>query len=113
MKGSMVLLVVFLLVLVGINVGFGLLERILAKKANRAVGLVMPVFFFIVAVMSMVSSIEKTFMQLISTDTPLAAGLLIVIVFLILNIPTIVTYTVYFFTRKKMGEAPWPMKQKQ
>ncbi|MGN1013792.1 MAG: hypothetical protein ACI4PM_00380 [Butyricicoccus sp.] len=113
MKGTGIILLVFLLILVGLNVGFGLLERILAKKANRGVGLVMPIFFFIISVMSILSAVEQTLPQMTAVDTLPAAIVLLVILFLFLNIPTIVTYVIYARTRRTMGEAPWPMKQKK
>lgn len=107
----MLILIVFAIASVVINVLFGLLERILAKKANRTYGLVMPFFFFLIATMSILSSIEKTFSQLLNVSAPLVAVALWIVLYVFLNIPTLVTYIVYYRTRRKMGESPWPSKK--
>lgn len=111
MSQTIFVVVAAILVVVVINVIFGVLERFLAKSKNKSLGLILPVFFLIIAIMSMLTSIEKTFTQLLTVDTPLVALIILIVLFLFINIPTIVTYAVYYRTRKKMGERPWPMRK--
>lgn len=111
MSQSIFILVATVVVVAVINLLFGVLEWFLAKSKNKNFGLVLPIFFFVIAVMSMLTSIEKTFTQLLTVDTPLAALVVLIALFLFINIPTIVTYLVYYRTRKKMGERPWPMRK--
>lgn len=100
------------LVVAAVNTAFGVIEWFISRGKNKAFGLVLPVSFFVIAVMSMLTSIEKLFLQLISAETPVAAIFILISLFLFLNIPTLVTYLVYFRIRRKMGERPWPMKKK-
>jgi hypothetical protein len=108
----MFVLIAAVVVVIVFNVAFGVLEWFLAKSKNKVFGLVLPFFFFITAVMSMLTSIEKTFTQLLTVDTPIAALIVMIALFVFINIPTIVTYAVYFRTRKKLGERPWPLRPK-
>lgn len=99
------------LVAAAVNTAFGVIEWFIARGKNKTLGLVLPFSFFVIAVMSILTSIEKLFLQLISTEAPAAAIFILIALFLFLNIPTLVTYLVYFRIRRKMGERPWPMKK--
>ena len=108
---SVFVLTAAIAVVAALNVAFGVLEWFLAKAKNRSLGLIMPFFFFIISVSSLLTSVEKTFTQLLTGQAPWAAIVVLIALFLFLNIPTVVTYAVYFRTRKKMGERPWPMRR--
>ncbi len=100
MKATIALLIVFVVIFVLINIGFGFLERYLARK-SEGLGKIMPIFFFIVAVMAMVNSVEQAARQMLEYGRPVATILVLAGVFVFLNIPTIVTYVVYRKVRKK------------
>ena len=111
MSSPIAVLLGVILVVAAVNIALGVIEWFLARGKNRTLGLVLPFSFFVIAVMSMLTSIEKLFLDLISTETPAAAVIVLIALFLFLNIPTLVTYLVYFRIRRKMGERPWPMKK--
>ena len=111
MSSPVAVLLGVILVVAAVNIAFGVIEWFLARGKNKTLGLVLPFSFFVIAVMSMLTSIEKLFIDLMSTDTPVAAVIVLIALFLFLNIPTLVTYLVYFRIRRKMGERPWPMKK--
>ena len=103
MSSSIAVLIGVVLVIAAVNAAFGVIEWFLARGKNKTLGLVLPFSFFVIAVMSMLTSIEKLFIDLMSTDTPVAAVIVLIALFLFLNIPTLVTYLVYFRIRRKMG----------
>ena len=111
MSSPIAVLLGVILVVAAVNIAFGVIEWFLARGKNKTLGLVLPFSFFVIAVMSMLTSIEKLFLDLVSTETPAAAVIVLIALFLFLNIPTLVTYLVYFRIRRKMGERPWPMKK--
>lgn len=107
----MAIVISFILIAV---IAFGLwyFERILARKPNPQLGLIMPVGSLIVSVVAMIGVIPALFENLETLGiTGIVADLALSFVFS--NLATIWLYIVYFFTRKKMGERPWPLRPKQ
>lgn len=88
-------------------------ERMLALKSSRVPGLVMPIGFFIISLVSVIRSIPVLFSQLEKIGGIGGAVATIILSFVITNIATIWVYIVYFRTRRKMGETrPWPLRAK-
>lgn len=92
-------------------VAFGLwyFERFLARKPGRNAGLIMPIAFFIISVLAIVQSAPTVFSQMTATGGILGAILTLFFSFVIINLPTLWVYVIYYRTRRKMGETrPWP-----
>lgn len=101
-----------LVVLAIIAFGLWYFERMLARQSSRVPGLCMPVAFFIISVMSVVQAAGSVFADMQSTGGLGAAVATLIISFVLINLPTLLVYVVYFRTRKKMGERPWPLRNK-
>ena len=104
--------IVFSLVLIAV-IAFGLwyFERYFARKQSRTAGLVMPVAFFIISVVAIIQSAPSVFSQMAETGGIDGAILTLVLSFVIINLPTLLVYVVYYRTRRKMGEdRPWPLR---
>ena len=99
MQKTYIIFIVLVAVFVAVNVGFGFLERYLARK-SRGMGTVLPAFFLIISVMTMLNSVEKSIKQIFEANSPLIAILVLIGVFAFINIPTIVTYAVFCKVRK-------------
>lgn len=102
--------VVFSLVLIVI-VAFGLwyFERYFARKPSPTSGLIMPVAFFIISVLAIVQSAPAVFSDMSAAGGMGGAVATLILSFVIVNVPTVFVYLVYYFTRRKMGEThPWP-----
>ncbi len=109
------MLAIGITVLILFIIAFGLwyFERILAKKAQRGYGLIMPIMFFILSVVSIVQTIPNVISQTLEAGLSMSAAILsIVISFVLINLPTLLVYVVYFRIRRKMGERPWPLRKK-
>ncbi|MGM9630081.1 hypothetical protein [Butyricicoccus sp.] len=104
--------IVFSLVLIAV-IAFGLwyFERYFARKPSRNAGLVMPVAFFIISVVAIIQSAPAVFSEMAETGGIGGAILTLVLSFVIINLPTLFVYVVYYRTRRKMGEErPWPLR---
>lgn len=83
-------------------------ERMLARKSSRIPGLVMPVGFLLISVLSIVQSVPTVFAQLEELGGISGVIITLLVSFVITNIPTIWVAFVYHRTRRKMGDAhPW------
>ena len=93
---------------------FGLwyFERMLAHKPNRGPGLIMPVSFLIISVIAMFQSIPAVFADMEAVGGVSGAIMTLVLSFLLSNAATVWVYIIYFRTRRKMGERPWPLRSK-
>lgn len=100
---TIILFIVLILLYVLLNVVFGFLERYLVRK-KRSYGMILPAFFFIISVMTMMTSLEQSVSEILSVDAPVVAVLVIIGVFVFINIPTIVTYIIYRRVLKGMDE---------
>lgn len=92
MQNSLVLL----LVTIGFFVGIILLQIFLSKRESKSLGLILPginVIFSIIGVLGMAFYQNESITQII---------IQIIMVFLLLNIPTIILMAVYFVCREKM-----------
>lgn len=88
-------------------------ERMLARKSSRIPGLVMPVGFLLISVLSIVQSVPTVFAQLEELGGISGVIITLLVSFVITNIPTIWVAFVYHRTRRKMGDAhPWSHAQK-
>lgn len=100
-----------LLILFVIAFGLWYFERILARKKERVYGLIMPVAFLILSVVAVVQSAPTVFSQMQTSGNGIAAAIFsLALSFVLVNLPTLLVYVVYFRTRKKMGERPWPLR---
>lgn len=104
----LVLLVIFAVIL-------ALVERYFARKDSLVSGMVLPAMFFLASVVSIVGSLPSVVRVTIEHGISgiLSVLLMYVIVFILLNLPTALTYFVYYRERRKMGEIPWPMSRKK
>lgn len=103
---------VTLLILFVIAVGLWYFERMLARRPGKWAGLIMPIAFFILSVTSVVSAAPSVFSQMEATGGLGGAIATLALSFLLINLPTLLVYVVYFRTRQKMGERPWPLRSR-
>ena len=103
-------IVVSFIILAVIAFGLWYFERLLASKPNRNFGLIMPIGFPILSLISMVQAIPIIFEDLEAVGGVSGAIFTVILSFIISNIATVWVYIVYFLTRKKMGERPWPLR---
>ncbi|HIV68147.1 MAG TPA: hypothetical protein IAA32_04695 [Candidatus Butyricicoccus stercorigallinarum] len=106
------LAVLFSLVLLAvIALGLWYFERSLARRPGRGAGLFLPAAFFVMSVVSIVRSAPAVFA---AADGAGDAVLSLLLSFALINLPTLLTYVVYFRTRRKLGEArPWPLRPRE
>lgn len=87
-------------------------ERFLANLDGRVPGLVLPYFFGATSIFSILSAVWQVVRDLSKYGSPLEILLMCAAMLLILNVPTLITYTVYVLCRRKKGESPWPLRTK-
>lgn len=85
-------------------------ERFLANLAGHVPGLVLPVFFALTSLFSILSTVWQVLADLTRYGTPMEIILMFAGLFILLNIPTLVTYAMYVYCRRKKGETPWPCR---
>lgn len=96
---------------------FGILayaECMFARKESFVAGLILPGIFFCMSLVSVVGSLPSVFVQAATLGISGLLQLVLVyfITFVFMNLPTAVTYIVYYRERKKLGETPWPFNRK-
>ncbi|MGN1031644.1 MAG: hypothetical protein ACI4PQ_08580 [Butyricicoccaceae bacterium] len=86
-------------------------ERFLANMKGRVPGLVLPCFFAFISVYSLLSTVWQILPNLTQYGTPLQIVVMLVLMFVVLNVPTLITYVVFVLCRRKKGETPWPLRR--
>ena len=104
------LLIILVLVAI-LAVILAFVERYFARKDSLVSGMVLPAMFFLASVVSVVGSLPSVVRVCAEQGGVLQVLVMYVIVFVVLNLPTALTYFVYYRERRKMGEIPWPLKR--
>lgn len=105
-----ILIILFLVALLAVILGF--VERYFARKGG---GVVLPVMFFLMSVVSVISSLPSVIRTAVEHGMSgiLQVIVMYLIVFLVLNLPTALTYIIYYRERRKLGDTPWPLNRKK
>lgn len=93
----------FLIMVAIVLFGLGFFERILARKPQRWPGLIMPVAFLVISVMALVQSLPTVFGQMMNVGNIAEVVLGVLVMLVALNIPTLITYGVFVFVRRRQG----------
>ena len=110
---ALAVIILILLAILGAVLAFA--ERNFARKESFFPGLILPAMFFFMALFSIVGSLPAVFSVAMEHGIGGLLQLLLVylITFILTNLPTALTYWVYYRERKKLGETPWPFNRKK